>query len=136
MTDCWLTQVSLQRIAAITLYTLLLSACGPSEKQIAEKKRIECLDKFCYGDAEPSRDYTKYELLKFNGEWYLGPKYYYSNGMNGASFSWPSKKSRRDVPLNERASAEHTVAIFLRGRQRWPDPNAVVQHSFCSFPNH
>jgi hypothetical protein len=131
MTDCWLTQVSLQRIAAITLYTLLLSACGPSEKQIAEKKRIECLDKFCYGDAEPSRDYTKYELLKFNGEWYLGPKEYFSNGHNGALFYWPTKApgfgsgdSFEDIKGKSFRSI--AVEIFLRGRYRWPDPTVAT----------
>jgi hypothetical protein len=102
---------------------LLLSACGPSEQQkaaAAEQKRIECLENICDGDVYPQRDHTKDELLKFNGQWYLGPKYYYSSGIKGASFSWPSKKSRGDIPQVERDS-NSDIVFFLSGRSRWPD---------------
>ena len=39
-----------------------LTACGPSEEkkaQFAEKKRVDCLDKFCEGDAVPKHDSSK-----------------------------------------------------------------------------
>ena len=111
---------------SICIYAAFLSACGPNSKEQAlqaEKKRIECLDKFCTGDVDPRSTYEN-ELLKFNGHWYTAPKYYFSSGMNGASFNWPSKKSREDIPQSERAnSVTHGVEIYLRGRARWPDPN-------------
>lgn len=57
----------------------LLAACEPSKEkqaQLAEEKRVECLDKFCEGDVVPRRDFAKDGLLKLNGQWYLGPKEY------------------------------------------------------------
>lgn len=105
----------------------VLGACGPNDSQkqeIAEKKRIECLDKFCEGDVEPTRRIASEVALKLYGQWYIAPKYYYSTGMNGAAFYWPSRKNREDVPQNERVDAyAHTVEILLTGRQRWPDPH-------------
>jgi hypothetical protein len=68
-----------------------LTACGPSEQQrveLAEKKRIECLDKFCEGDVEPKRDMATEVVLKLNGQWYVGPKEYF-NGYDGRTgFEW------------------------------------------------
>lgn len=81
--------------AAWLLFTGLgvlgMAACGPSEKQRAEqaeKKRIECLDKFCPGDVEPKRDMATEVALKVNGQWYIGPKEYFSNGHGRAEFEW------------------------------------------------
>nr|WP_315464100.1 hypothetical protein [uncultured Rhodoferax sp.] len=110
----------------IVFASLGLGACGPNEQQKAERaerKRVECLDKICQGDVEPPRDYTKDALLKLNGHWFVGPMYYYSSGINAASFSWPSKKSREDVPQEERDGSSDVV-IFLTGRGRWSDPKA------------
>ena len=107
----------------------VLTACGPTDKQqkeLAEKLRLECLDKICEGDVEPKRDMTAEVALKLNGQWYVGPKYYFSTGMNGVAFYWPSRTSREDVPQSERrVPYENTVEIFLTGRQRWPDPNVA-----------
>lgn len=100
----------------IAFACLGLGACGPNEKQkeeLAKRKRIECLDKICPGDVEPPRDYTKDALLKLNGQWFIGPKYYSNSGINGASFSWPSKKSREDVPQDERDGTSD-ISIFFR----------------------
>jgi hypothetical protein len=117
------------------VWALVIAAIGaawwaitPSEKQrakSAEEKRIHCSDHFCPGDVDPRTDYVKDELLKFNSEWFIGPKYYYSSGINGASFSWPSKKSREDTPHLERDGASDIV-VFLTGRNRWPDPKAIA----------
>lgn len=106
-----------------------LAACGPSEQKkadMAEKKRIECLDKFCKGDVEPKRDLLAEVALKFHGQWYLAPSYYFSTGMNGAAFYWPSKKNRDDMPQEERVEPyANTIEIFLTGRQRWPNPQVM-----------
>ncbi len=95
------------------------------KERAAENRRLHCLDNYCPGDVEPKHDPIKEEALKFNGRWFIGPKYYYSSGINGASFSWPSKKSREDVPQEERDGMSDVV-IFLTGRQRWPDPKAIT----------
>ena len=109
---------------------LTMTGCGPNEKkraELAEQKRIECLDKFCPGDVEPPRDFAKEVALKLHGQWFIGPNYYYSTGMNGAAFYWPSKKNREDVPQEERrVPYENTIEIFFTGRQRWPDPKSIA----------
>jgi hypothetical protein len=72
----------------------LLTACEPSKErkaQWAEEKRVACLDKFCEGDIEPPRDLIKEAALKLNGQWYFGPKEYFSSGKNGGGFYWPSR---------------------------------------------
>lgn len=104
-------------ISELLLCAVSLAACGPNDSQRAEaieRRRVECLDKFCQGDIEPKRDFSKDVALKLNGQWFIGPSYYYSTGMNGAAFYWPSKKNREDVPQEERRGNEHTVEIFLR----------------------
>lgn len=111
------------------LSCVLASGCDPFKEQreaAAERKRIDCMDKLCEGDEPPKRDPATEVTLKFNGQWYIGPSYYFSSGMNGAAFYWPSKKNREDVPQEERSvlSHLHTVEIFLTGRARWPDPKA------------
>jgi hypothetical protein len=112
----------------------LLAACGPTEQQKAkqaEAKRIECMDKFCPGDIEPKHDPMKYEVLKLHGQWYIGPKEYFSTGINGAAFEWwehkPLPRGERRPPQAQ-ALAEAgkgydlSIEIFLTGRQRWPKP--------------
>lgn len=120
-----------KNMVAITACLMGMTACGPNEQkraELAELKRIECLDKFCAGDIEPKRDYAKDELLKFNGQWYIGPKEYFSSGINGAKFNWwaqqPSPLSRLS-PEIQAVAAQHNVVIFLRGKHHWPDPNAT-----------
>lgn len=104
---------------------LLLVACGPSEQhkaELAEQKRLECLDKLCEGDVPPKRDPIQEEALKFNGQWFIGPKDYFSTGINGAAFFWPSKTPARsnvpDFPEKAQVTSGHadevTIAIFLR----------------------
>lgn len=81
-------------LAVAVLVFGLLTACEPSKEkkaQLAEEKRVACLDKFCEGDVIPKRDFAKDELLKLNGQWYLGPKEYFSSGKNGGGFYWPSR---------------------------------------------
>jgi hypothetical protein len=76
-------------VAVVALALLALTACDPFAKEKAEqaeKTRIECLDKLCYGDIIPKFDSTKDSILKLNGQWYVGPKEYFSSGINGAYF--------------------------------------------------
>lgn len=110
-----------------------LAACGPNESQkreIAEKKRIECLDKFCDGDVEPTRNMATEVAYKLYGQWYLVPKQY-AKGMSGLAFYWPSKTPVTGLPVGQEFSEKGrdyydvAIEIFLTGRQRWPDPNVV-----------
>lgn len=118
-------------LAAPAFSVVVLTACGPSEKQLAERAeaaRIDCLDKICPGNGEvtPKFDYTKDALLKLNGEWYVGPKEYFSSGHNGAVFYWPSKQpgfKGGAYPEEKQKFYEKSIEIFLTGRHRWPTPN-------------
>lgn len=109
---------------------LTLMACGPSEQkraELAEKRRIECLDTFCEGDVEPLRDKVREVALKINGQWYVGPRAYFSGGA-GAVFYWPSKTpeiGRPDgQPYPEKGKPFYDVAIevFLRSNNIPPEP--------------
>lgn len=97
---------------------LLLVACGPSEKQkamYAEEKRVHCLNHWCEGDIEPSRDALKEVALKLNGQWFIGPKEYFSNGMNGAWFNWWDHKplSSEDAQAVAGKGYDFLIEIFL-----------------------
>jgi hypothetical protein len=124
--------------ALMAMVVALLAGCQPNEQQIAaarEEKRLECLNKFCQGDVDPRQDYIKDALLKFNGQWYIGPKEYFSSGINGAYFFWwkgVPLSSVMQLPeqmhalLRNGKSDEISIKIFLRGRQEWPDPKTPV----------
>lgn len=125
------------RVASAVFCLFALTGCGPSEKQLAaraEATRIDCLDKICYGDVAPKVDNMKEVTLKLNGQWYAGPKEYFSSGINGAYFFWWEGKPRSSampVPkdmqtlLNDGKGDESSIEIFLTGRQRWPTPNVA-----------
>lgn len=105
---------------------LLIAACGPTELQKArqgEDRRIECLDKICQGDAVPNYDLLNEVALKLNGQWYIGPKEYFSSGINGASFEWwdhkpLSRNMKRPPEVKALALAgkgyDISIEIFLR----------------------
>jgi hypothetical protein len=104
----------------------LLAACGPSEKQkavLAEKKRVECLDKLCDGDVPPKYDPLQDTTLKLNGKWFIGPREYFSNELNGASFEWwehkPLSSSARRPPEAQALALagrgyDFSIEVFLR----------------------
>jgi hypothetical protein len=115
--------------------TLLLAACSPSPEDIAkfkEEERLRCLDHLCQGDKLPQYDYWKNELLKLNGQWFIGTKRYFSSGFNGATFYWPSKtpgSSSGDFPEKALEVAGKgdmvTVWIFLR-HNPYPKPRTTA----------
>lgn len=122
------------RIFCCICLLLGLASCSPNEQkraELAELKRIECLEKVCPGDVEPKRDYTKDALLKLNGEWFIGPQVYFTSGRNGAVFYWPAK-APGFAPgeflegIKGRDFSDVAIEIFLTGRQRWPDPKAIA----------
>ena len=117
--------------ASLLIAITALTGCSPNDKEraaAAEAKRVECLDQFCEGDVDPRRgNYTK-ELLKLNGQWFLGDKEYFSSGRGGATFYWPSKTPGfRGGSYPEAGQDFHdkAIQIFMKGRQRWPEPNAI-----------
>lgn len=77
---------------ALLAALLLVSACGPSEEQkaqLAEKKRLECLDKICEGDVPPKVGADEF-VMKLNGHYFSAPREY--GGYGGTlAFFWPSK---------------------------------------------
>jgi hypothetical protein len=105
-----------------------LVGCGPSEKkklELAEIKRVECLDKFCPGDVEPPHDYQREEALKLNGTWYVGPKEYFSAAENGGGFYWPSRHPMYkggDYSDYGKPFYEVAIEIFLRSSNIPPPP--------------
>jgi hypothetical protein len=79
---------------ACLIALMFLSGCGPSEQkklELAEKNRVECLDKLCPGDVEPPHDFGSEQALKLNGGWYIGPQVYFSSADNVGGFYWPSR---------------------------------------------
>jgi len=106
----------------------LLTACGPSEQQkaqLAEKKRLECLDKICDGDVVPQVGAHEF-VMKLNGQFFFAPREY--GGYGGSLiFFWPSKmpanrnEAREEAPEFVPSAAGQTsnfydvaIEIFLR----------------------
>jgi hypothetical protein len=124
----------LQRMALALLTAVTMTACGPSDKQRAagaEEQRVQCLDKLCYGDVVPTFDSSKDAILKVNGQWYVGPKEYFTSfGPRGFNW-WQHKALSTGSPRPPELEAliangkgyDVSVEIFLTGRQRWPTPN-------------
>lgn len=87
---------------AVALLVLgLLTACEPSKEkkaQLAEEKRVACLDKICEGDVEPPHDLIKEAALKLNGQWFIGPREYFNSVNSSAVFYWPKKNSEMGLP--------------------------------------
>lgn len=129
-------QIQLMSRCAVTALTLLaLTACDPFAKEKAEhaeRTRIECLDKICYGDVAPKFDHLNEALLKLNGQWYLGPKEYFSTGNPVSGFEWwehkPISRGMKRPPEMQALAVDgkgydFSIEIFLTGRQSWPTPN-------------
>jgi len=97
-------------IQAVTC--LLFSGCdesGARAAEMAEAHRAECLDRFCEGDVRPRHDNQHEVVLKFNGHWFIGPREYFSTGINGAMFLWWERK-----PLSRRSELPREVLESLR----------------------
>lgn len=109
-----------------------LAACGPSEQrkaELAEKKRIECLSKKCEGEVEPKHDPSTEVALKLNGQWFIGPREYFSTGTRGASFEWwdhkPISSAMKRPPEAQSLAIEgkgydFSVEVFLRTKTTTP----------------
>lgn len=106
-----------------------LAGCGPSSQEMAEfaeKKRIECLDRYCRGDVVPPHDYEKETAFKVNGQWYLGPKAYFSS-RTGAIIFWPSKwpagrEDGRSFPEFGKPFYEVEIELLFRSNNMPPEP--------------
>jgi hypothetical protein len=118
----------------VVMTCALLTACGPSEQkraELAEKRRIECLDTFCEGDVEPPRDKVREVALKLNGQWYVGPKAYFARG-SGAVLYWPGKEPGYGPPgdfppgVKGRDFYDVAIEVFL-SRPRTPNINSTYQ---------
>lgn len=95
----------------------------------AEKPRIECLDKICPGDVEPSRNVATQIALKVNGQWYIAPKEYFSTGKNGGGFYWSSRHPMfkgGDYPERDQNFPDKAIEVFL-GTPRQVVPSMYQQ---------
>jgi hypothetical protein len=118
-------------IAAIQI-GLLFAGCNPSAQDLErqrinterqeEHRRIELLDKINKEDVVPAYDLRNETILKLGGKWFVGPSKYFSNGINGAAFYWPSKTPARPESINfpEKKAVTSgeadkvTIYIFMR----------------------
>lgn len=109
------------RIGQIFLILALLAACGPSAEELAEKRRIECLDKFCEGDIAPQTA-PEEMAVKLNGQFFIAPKSYVM-GFSGLAFYWPSKtpatgrSDRQPYPEQGLDFNDTAIEISLRSRE-------------------
>lgn len=123
--------MKLLMLTAISLQAaLILSGCGPSEKQKAqwaEHQRIECLDKICEGDVLPKIGSDEF-LMKLNGRYFSAPRRY-TSGMSGLAFYWPSKTpitGRPDgsnYPERGKNFPDVAIEIFLRSNNIPAEPH-------------
>jgi hypothetical protein len=120
-------KLQLRHLWIAVVLPLVVTACGPSEKekaQRAEQRRIDCLDKICQGETSPRNPSLSETALKINGNWYFAPKEYF--GINTAVFYWPSRAPGfrgGDYPEKGQPFYDAAIEIFLTGRHRWPTPN-------------
>jgi len=118
-------------VEAVLIGCLLIGACDPFKEQreaAVERKRIDCLDKLCDGDVEPKRNLSTEVAMKLDGQWYVGPKYYYSAGKNGGGFYWPSRHPMfkgGNYPEAGQEFGDKAIEVFLTGRTRWPQPDVL-----------
>lgn len=83
--------------------TVAFAACGPNEQrraELAEEKRIHCLDHICDGDKLPKHS-PNVQLFKRNGQWFTVPAEYGNPDAAMMAFYWPSK-----TPLTGRADRQ------------------------------
>lgn len=112
------------------LAAAMLTGCEPSERQVARQaeRRIACLDKVCEGDVSPKHDFATETTLKLNGTWFIGPKAYFSAGINGAAFYWPSRTpvtgrpDGRPFPEMRQRFYDVAIEILLRSSVIPPHP--------------
>jgi hypothetical protein len=113
-----------------------LVGCDPFEQRRAEneeRKQIECLDKFCLGDVEPSHDMLEEEAFKLNGNWYIGPKKYGNPNFGPIAFYWPSgtpsgsdfsASKPGELKFNGAGAVDNfydvAVEVILKGRHKYP----------------
>lgn len=115
----------------------LLTACEPSKEkkaQLAEEKRVACLDKICDGD-NPPKPPVGYVVSKLNQQWFFVPKVYGDPSFGSMRFYWPSKapggdseavKSATEVSRNSNGSISNfydiAIEIFLRSNNIPTEP--------------
>lgn len=113
-----------QLVSALCIATFF-QGCGPSDLHRASesgKQEAACRDQPCPGDVAPQITDDTLVALKFNGQWFAGPRAYFSQGRGGAVFYWPSKApltgidGKGGLPPSVAGQKFETVAIqiFLR----------------------
>lgn len=99
----WQTMSHANKILMLTGTGFLLAACGPNEQrraELAEERRIVCLDTLCDGDTPP-KHIPGLVFFKLNGQWFSGPEEYGNPNAGHMAFYWPSK-----TPMTGRADRQ------------------------------
>ena len=119
----------MKRLGATLIGLLTLTACGPSETrkaELAEERRVECLDKFCEGDLPLQVDVQALRAFKVNGRWFTVPKEYGGGHDPSLAFYWPSKTpktgraDRASYPEQGKSYYDVAIEIFLRSNHSKP----------------
>jgi hypothetical protein len=102
-------------IGSVLSCAFLLTACEPSEQtkvEFAETRQVRCLDKFCEGDIEPKHSPDEV-ALKVGGQWFVGPRKYFSASSTAASFEWWEHKPLD--PASARPAEAQALAVKGNG---------------------
>lgn len=112
----------MRRVSCILIAAVALTGCGPNEQrraELAEEKRIACLDSICDGDVQPPVQAGR-QLFKLNGQWFTGPWEYGNPNLAPMAFYWPSKTpltgraDRQSYPEQGKDFYEVAIEISLR----------------------
>lgn len=108
---------AIKNVSSVLVLVVGLTACGPSEKQLADQTQIECLDKLCYGDVLPKTSPAN-SVVKIGGRYFSVPKEY-GNGLIGLVFYCPSKTPLTG-PAHEKDSLEKGLKPFHTRIEMFP----------------
>ncbi len=96
-------QLSLSLLLAVHL----VGCDGKSSTKKAETASMDCMDKSCPGDTLPARNQATESAFKLKGEWYVGPKEYFSNGIPRGGFEWWDHK-----PIDSSQKRPHEMQML------------------------
>lgn len=120
----------MRRLIYVLTAVVALIGCGPGEQrraELAEEKRIVCLDKICDGDVQPPVEPGR-NLFKVNGQWFSGPWEYGNPNLHSMTFYWPSKTpltgraDRQSYPEQGKNFYEVAIEISLRSNHIPAEP--------------
>lgn len=128
--------MSISKFVVLLACFPLLAANTAASQLKAEpetQQRSDCLDKLCPREIAPKTDPSEV-ALKLNGQWFIGPRKYFSSIRNAASFEWWDHKALDPAekrPPNAQLLAldgkgyDFSVEIFLRSNREPPSSDGM-----------